>query len=94
MTDNWSHLEPSLVVFTSRKYPKGGAATAAATAAALAVAVAVAVAFVTTVVVMMAMVVVGAVWLGGHTLKASGLSRSILLPLMKKPANLPKATAF
>lgn len=90
MTDNWSHLEPSLVVFTSRKYPKGGAATAAA----LAVAVAVAVAFVTTVVVVMAMVMVGAVWLGGHTLKASGLSHSILLPLMKKPANLPKATAF
>ena len=45
-----------------------------------------ALAFVTTV------VVVGVAC--GHTLKASGLNRSVSLPLMNKPANLHKATAF
>lgn len=35
MTDNWSHLEPSLVVFTSRKCPKGGAAPTAAAGSSL-----------------------------------------------------------
>lgn len=51
-----------------------------------------ALAFVTTVVMMMTVVMVGVAC--GHTLKASGLNRSISLPLMKKPANLHKATAF